>query len=324
MAKEYIVIRGKKIVTKSARLDVAKLRFFPENPRIYSAVGADETEPSQDDIQAKLAKMEHVKELLQDIKLNGDLIDPIIVKDGTFEVLEGNSRLAAYRELIKQDPIKWGKMRSTILPGDIDEGSVFALLGQYHIKGKKDWLPFEQAGFLHRRHTKQDIEIDVLAKELGIKPTDAGALIGTYDFMFEHGVKDPAKWSYFYELTKSRKVKKHRKEFEQFDEVIVGKIKSGKVGTALEFRGGLKLLGDAQSKVVKKFVEEEYSFEDAISAVEISGNASEAFKRLNRFRTWMNKPETKDAISGAKGEEKKKIAFEIKKIDNILTSHLKK
>ena len=93
------------------RLAVMTLKYFSENPRIYFAIDVDESEPTQEEIQEKLIKMDHVKELVQDIKLNGDLIDPIIVKDGSFEVLEGNSRLAAYRELYKRDPLKWGKMR---------------------------------------------------------------------------------------------------------------------------------------------------------------------------------------------------------------------
>ncbi len=325
MADNYIVIRKKKIPIKSTRLDVIKLRFFPENPRIYSAIGADNLEPTQEEIQKKLAKMDHVKELIHDIKLNGDLIDPIIVKDRSFEVLEGNSRLAAYRELIKQDPIKWGKMRSTVLPADIDEASVFTLLGQYHIKGKKDWQPFEQAGFLHRRHTRQQIEINLLAEELGLKNAEAKNLVTTYDFMIEHGIKNPSKWSYFYELIKSRKIKKIRSEFEDFDDVIVEKIKSGEVGKAIEFRDGLKLLRDARPNVIMKFIEGKYDFEDVINAVEISGNANEVYKRLNRFRMWINKEEIKQAIKSAGAEESKnKIQFELGKIFLVVKKYQNK
>ncbi len=94
---------------------------------------------------------EHVKELKESIKSNGGLIDPIIVRDGDFVVLEGNSRLAAYRILYKTDPIKWAKIKVTLLPKDIPESAVFTLLGQYHIVGKDPWDPYEQAGYLYRR-----------------------------------------------------------------------------------------------------------------------------------------------------------------------------
>src|SRR6266853_1220958 len=94
--------------------------------------------PDQETICRELQKLEHVRELQDDIVANGGLMDPLIVRDGDLVVLEGNSRLAAYRFLYKKDPVKWAKVRCTVLPKDIDEKLVFALLGQYHVKGKKD------------------------------------------------------------------------------------------------------------------------------------------------------------------------------------------
>src|SRR5262249_50674113 len=136
-----ILIRGEEIPVTDKTLEQAKLRFYPENPRVYSVLHSDGEAPSQDEIQQRLLQMEHVKQLIQDIRLNGGLIEPLIVRDGTLEVLEGNSRLAAYRSLAKSDPVKWGYVKCTVLPHSIDESLVFALLGQFHIKGKKDWAP---------------------------------------------------------------------------------------------------------------------------------------------------------------------------------------
>ena len=89
----------------------------------------------------------------------------------------------------------------------------------------------------------------------------------------------------------------------------------------MEFRNGLKSMGDAHSKVVMKFVEGQYDFDEAISAVQTSGSASEVFKRLNRFRMWMNKTETTEAINNARGEESGKIKFELRKIFHILNKY---
>jgi ParB-like nuclease domain len=107
-----------------------------------------------------------LKALIHDISDNGGLIDPLVVRDKDFVVLEGNSRLAAYRFLASKDPIKWAKAKCTILPADIDEKLVFALLGQYHVKGKKDWVPYEKAGFLYRRHKQQKVVLSTIAAEL--------------------------------------------------------------------------------------------------------------------------------------------------------------
>ena len=142
-------IRGQDVPVRTVWIEQSKLRFFVDNPRIYSIVRAGDRNPEQEDILEELLKLEHVRELKEDIKLNGGLMDPLIVRANTLEVLEGNSRLAAYRWLYRNhDPSVWARVKCTLLPGDIDERLVFALLGQYHIKGKKDWQPFEQAGFL--------------------------------------------------------------------------------------------------------------------------------------------------------------------------------
>lgn len=47
-------------------------------------------------------------------------------------VLEGNSRLAAYRILAKNDPLKWSRVLVQILPEDISDSDIFTLLGTFH------------------------------------------------------------------------------------------------------------------------------------------------------------------------------------------------
>jgi hypothetical protein len=132
------------------------LQFYPENPRIFSILSGEE-EVSQADIQERLGRMDHVKTLLQSIKANGGLTDPLLVRDGDLVVLEGNSRLAAYRLLAKGDAIAWGMVKVKLLPADVNEGLVFALLGEYHIVGRKDWAPYEQAGYLWRRQHNHNV-----------------------------------------------------------------------------------------------------------------------------------------------------------------------
>src|SRR5262249_24401703 len=111
-----ILIRGHEIPVTIQSLEQDKLRFYSENPRVYSAVRGGGSAPTQEEIQGRLLEMEHVKALIQDIRLNKGLIEPLIVRDGTYEVLEGNSRLAAYRFLAKSDPVKWGYVKCTVLP----------------------------------------------------------------------------------------------------------------------------------------------------------------------------------------------------------------
>src|SRR3546814_112111 len=137
--------------------------------------------------------MSHGKALIQDTKRNCGLTDPVVVLAGKLDDLEGNSRLAAYRALGRIDAIKWGRMKCRLLPENLDEGLIFALLGQYHIKGKKDWAPFEQAGFLYRRHKAHDLDPAQLALEIGLSKRKVEHLIATYQFMLDHGEVDTAR-----------------------------------------------------------------------------------------------------------------------------------
>ena len=179
---DTILIQGEEIEIRRGKIAQQQLKFFLENPRLYSVVRQGEEEPDQEMIESRLKKMDHVKELVQSIKENGGLMEPIFVHEGTKEVLEGNSRLAAYRRLAEFDPIKWSEIKCVLLPSNFEKGKIFAFLGQLHIVGKKDWAPFEQAGFLYRRHIKDKRPIDAISKELNIPESEIRNLIKTYEY----------------------------------------------------------------------------------------------------------------------------------------------
>ena len=312
---ETLLIRGVDIKVETISLPQADLRFFVDNPRVYSILRIDGEEPSQESIERKLLEMDHVKALIQDIKLDGGLTDPVIVRSGSLEVLEGNSRLAAYRALAKIDPIKWSIMKCKLLPGDLDERLIFALLGQYHIKGKKDWAPFEQAGFLYRRSTIHDIDVTQLAREIGLSKNKVEHLINTYQFMRDHDETDKARWSYYDEYLKSRIVKKARLGQTDFDELVVEKVKSGEIARAVDIRDRLPVICSAP-KVLKKFVNRVFDFEDAHEHAVDAGADSAPYKKLAAFRQWLAKPEVAKALSRTQGETRKKIEFELDKLAN--------
>lgn len=310
-----IMIRGLEVPVKTGMLEHLDLTYFVDNPRIYSVVRADGAIPDQDEIQKRLWKMDHVKELKLDIEQNGGLIDPIIVRDGTFEVLEGNSRLAAYRKLAGSDAIKWGKIKCTILPKDIDDSKVFALLGQYHVKGKKDWLPYEQAGFLYRRHKQHGIGITELGQDLGIGRKEAGLLIRVYQCMIDNNDTDTSKWSYYYEYLKSTRIKKLREEYSGLDEAVLAQVKSGKIEKAADIRDKLAKIPVTNKKVVKDIISGELTIEQAHTRVEASGSTDATYNRIKNFRLWFGSEDAQASIKAASSEAKQKIQFEIKKLD---------
>jgi ParB/Sulfiredoxin domain len=308
-----LLIRGKEIPVVTEEVEQSKLRFFAENPRVYSVVRSDSTEPTQEQIQKHLLDMEHVKELIQDIRLNEGLIEPLVVKDGSFEVLEGNSRLAAYRHLAKSEPIKWGKVKCTLLPADISEALVFALLGQYHVKGKKDWVPYEQAGFLYRRFRRHHVDIPTLAREIGISQKQVKHLIDTYQFMVDHNEVDTERWSYYDEYLKSSKIRKVRQQYLTLDSLVVAKIKSREIPRAVDVREQLPIICTS-AKTLKKFVNGSMTFEDAYEAALDAGGGSRHLQKVSSFRKWLTREETEKALGSSAGQVRAKLAYELSKL----------
>ncbi len=310
---DVLTIRGTKIPIAYEEIEQRNLRYYAENPRIYSMVRREGKTPTQADIEQQLLGMEHVKQLVQDIKQHGALLEPVFVKDGTFEVLEGNSRLAAYRALAKQEPIRWAKMRCIVLPDDVPENLTFALLAQLHLKGKKDWAPFEQAGYLYRRYYDQKVDPSTLAAESNLSQQRVRQLIETYDFMVKCDETDIAKWSYYEEFLKNRAVQKMRDKYPSFDKTVVSIIQSDSSVKAVDIRDKLPKICAAPARTVKRFADGEISFKRAFESALDAGVDNNAYRKLNRFRHWLAEGETARILLDSDGEAEK-IAYELSKI----------
>lgn len=320
--RETLTIRRKTIPVTTKILQQNTLQFFVDNPRVYSVLRKDGTgDPSQAEIEEKLLDMDHVKELIHDIKRDGGLTDPIIVRDGTLEVLEGNSRLAAYRHLAKFDPIKWGMIKVRLLPEDIDEKLVLALLGQYHLKGKTPWPPYEKAGFLYRRHKNHEISIDQLAIEIGETRLKVDQMVKVYQFMVDNDQDEKSRWSYYDEYLKSRRIKKARDE--KLDQLVVEKINSGEIERAVDIRDKLAVICNAP-KPLKKFRDGKFDFQEAHEEAVESGADSAPYARLAKFRKWLAEQRTSQVLERTSGETRRKIQYELRKLKPVVDGLFKK
>ncbi len=323
VSDDVILIRGQEIPVTTQYLEQDHLRFYPDNPRVYSVLRGDGNTPTQEDIQRRLLEMEHVKVLVQDIRHHGGLIEPLIVKDGTYEVLEGNSRLAAYRFLAKSDAVKWGLVKCRVLPSNIDDSLVFALLGQFHIKGKKDWQPYEQAGFLYRRSKKHNENTAALALEIGISEKKVKHLVETYQFMLDHDEDDINRWSYYDEYLKSTKIKHARAQFPELDSLVVKKIRSQEIERAMDLRGELPVICSSP-KALKQFVSGTLDFSEAHDAAVQAGGNTAHLKTVKKFRSWITRPQVEKHLVEYEGKIHASLLFELRKIESKLRHLLKK
>jgi hypothetical protein len=312
--KDSLTINGREIPVEIGFCEQEKLKFWQENPRVYSVICAGEKNISQEEIEKRLSEREHVKLLVQSIKANGGLTDPIIVRGGDFVVLEGNSRLAAYRILFNSDPIKWGKIKCKILPKNIDDSLVFMLLGEYHIIGRKDWQPYEQAGYLYRRYKLQKVPLDDIQRDLGIRKSEIEHLVAVYSFMIENNDTDVSRWSYYEEYLKSAYIKKVREEYPKFDELVVKKIKGGEINKAIDIREKLIPITKASPKTVKNFANGKVNFEVSYERAISGGAGNVILERLHRFREFLASSEIEEEISENDEQVFAKCNFELIKI----------
>ena len=330
MKKGTMNIGGKVYVTEETELPQTMLKYYVKNPRVYSELIKEDGEyPGQAEIDAHMTSSERAKELKEKIKANGGLMNPVIVKKDDYSVLEGNTRLAAYRILSKQEPNNplWKNMKCIILPGEITEDDINILLGNFHIKGTKDWDPYEQAGHLYRWRQESKLPIETMAKQLGLTKGVVENMINVYTFMKEHDDHNKSRWSYYEEYLKNKGVNVLRQENPNFDTIFVSQVVSEKIPSAQYVRK-IGELGNLNNKERKKategIVSGEQSFVEAYETVAETGRFDDALKKVRKFKTNISDDSFEKQVIALDGTAKKDIIFDIKKIQKRLASILKK
>lgn len=313
---EVMIIGKEEFVVENVELPQESLNFYPENPRVYSILNIAGTEPSQEEIEEHMCSTEHVKELKNAIESNGGLIEPVIVRSGDNVVLEGNSRLAAYRLLAEKDPIKWGKIKCILLPSDISEKAVFSLLGQRHLNGQKEWEPFEQATYLYRRHLQTKIPIQNMAEELGLSKSKAQNMIDVVEFMIKHNDNDKRHWSHYLEYLKSRSINKYRETNADLDNTIVSAVKGGEIKDARDMRklSDIAKVGDKQAKKIMQNISNgTVTIYDGHEQMLESGKLDNVVKKLKNFKDYIADDSFEKQLKSSK-DTYNQSKFEIDKI----------
>lgn len=308
-------ILGREFEVEEAERYIKELKYYPENPRVYSllyAHGGDE--PSQEEIENLMFSRDHVKELKEDIRRNG-LLDPIIIKGDI--VLEGNSRLAAHRMLDKEgSSLEWKTINCLVLPDDIEDTYIFALLGKYHIKGRTDWDPYEKASYLYRRNTLTKIPISAMARELDLKESEVKKMIDVIEMMVKHNDDNKRHYSHYEEYVKSSALKIYRATNPDIDDTVANSIKKGEIREAADIRklaDVAKVKSKSAKRLMQKVSEGTMSIYDAHEIVANTGATDDVVKRLSKFREHIHR-ETFTKQINSSTEVRNKALFEIDKI----------
>lgn len=318
-----ITIGKREYEVNEVRLNQCELLFYEENPRVYSALRTDGSTPTQEVIEEKMTSMDHVKQLRLSIEQNGGLIDPLMVvkRNDNYIVLEGNSRLAAYRLLAAKDPVKWKTVRACILPEEITDGDIFTLLGQYHLVGRKDWSVFEQAAYLYRQKESTGIATDILAKNVGLTEGKVASYLKVYSFMLEHDDLRPDRWSYYEEYLKNRGISKYRDTNPQIDDTFVTQVKTEQIKQAMDVRTVLGEIAKAKDKTATKIMQDiihgNMSIYDGHEKFKATGKASNGYQRIKKFHDLIGDDDFQKALL-LESTTNKSVAFELKKIQKAV------
>jgi len=227
-----------------------------------------DTNISDEDIEKELWEKDSVKDLFKDIEKNGGLKDEILIKNRI--VLEGNSRLCAYRHLYKRaeqkndkaEMLKWSFIRAKILPDETSNEVVFSVLGTWHIKGKTRWDTYEKAAYFKSMNINYGYSYKDIADSISETEKFVKDHIEAHNLMVENNVYALEKFSYFYELVKNKKIK----ELSYIDANIIPNtiqaIKENRFKRGEDIRDLHKVLKDKKAK--KEFFNEKVDFNEAI------------------------------------------------------------
>ena len=311
MAK-LLKLRKKEVPYEEIQAPVGQLAFYPENPRIYSQF-AGSGDRTQENIQAKLEGMDHVKELRSQIDRDGQVNEALFcisVSHGSelhgryeYQVLEGNSRLAALR-MNKRGSLPPPRVACNILDFSAyseqeTESLIFTLLGGFHITGKTDWRSYENAAYIYRRFKNQEVPIEDIAKEISsLSLAKVRQMVNAFQMMIDAGDDNTSRWSYYEAYASSAKLKNHRENIPGLDDRVVSLIKEDKFPRALDMRDKLPaILSNQRARKILLDEDETEPFKEALAVADISGDTDAAFKRLQRFRNDLATSQTRGQIA---------------------------
>ena len=268
--KNEIVVIGHKIQTQIEEIDIFKLNYWKENPRVNAIIKQKyrDSDISDENIEKELWEKDSVKDLFREIERHGGLIDEILVKDDI--VLEGNSRLCAFRYLYKKaeqkkdedEMLKWSYIRARIIPPDTSHEVVFSILGTWHIKGKAQWDTYEKAAYFKRMNIEYGYLLKDIADSISQTEKFVKDHIDAHDLMVENDVYALEKFSYFYELVKNKNIKELASKDPTIISETIQAIKEGQFRRGEEIRDLPKVLKDKKAK--KEFFDDKVDFNDAL------------------------------------------------------------
>ena len=270
-----IAIMGQDLPARHEQIAIDQIHFLPDNPRVYAAIrempdfAGLTSDEKQLRIYERLLDEPSVKNLIPEIRRDGGLQDPIIVRHDTRQVIEGNSRLAAYRKLRDDtDDDRWSYIRCLVVSTlTVDQQT--RLLGQAHLHGRTEWSPYAKALFCFRWVIDEQQDISTLAELSGFSQAEIKKNVRIIKLMQKNDDNKLPNFSYYNVLVRTRAISSAIENNVPLRDKLLSQIKTGDF-TAQEMRGRLPTIV-RKPRILRKYEKSEVTFEEAYDRAKISG-----------------------------------------------------
>lgn len=319
MSVETITVMGREISYEIQDVDISKLGYYSENPRINYIISKHPPERiTQEFIEQELLKLDSTKERIKDLEENKGLVDEVYVLGN--KVVEGNTRLCAFRRLSKKypDDPRWKTIKARILHDSVNDEELFYILRTFHIKGKTPWDAYEKAAYIHRMIKCLNKTPDEIAKQIGMHKSSVEIMLKSYEVMTEKYLNsnnsrdDLKKFYYFDAFFRQKDLAKRAEETPDFLDEFVGWVKEDRLKKAQDVRELPKILG--HKKASKAFLENQSNdaFVEAIHTLHEHrpDKVDRFYKKVREFREAIQESEVLKVKSEIEENKNKKAVLQ--------------
>lgn len=304
--------------------EIDTLKFLKDNPRVYAVThvepGFDQKpmEEQQEIIFEKLKNQSSVKNLVPEIERHGGLIEPILVRLDTMEVIEGNSRLAAYRILRDRGQSdEWDLIQCHLIK-KLSEEQQAAFLNQIHVKGKTQWLAYEKANFAYVRSINGWVPQHI-AKVFGESVPTIRKRIKAIEMMKDSGDNEIRHFSYYDVLVRNVDAVAKMKESPALRDRLFEEIRRAPEDledeqgfTAQKLRDGLRDIV-RKPKILARYASGAIDFEEASGRAKVSP----AEKRVKDALALVEEISAKE-VNGLPQNARNSLEQVVKKLDRAV------
>ena len=329
MREKNMKILGETIPLSNDYLHIDELKFLKDNPRVYACTHGESNfdgrtaEEQQEVIFKKLLQEPSVKNLEPEVKRHGGLMEPILVRHDTMEVIEGNSRLAVYRHFHqKKTEGEWEYIPCEIVSSLTDDQQA-AFLNQIHVKGKTSWSAYEKANFAYVRH-ERGWSLEKIAGVFGESIGTIRTRVKVIETMKKNEDNERSHFSYYDVLVRSAEISEAMQK-EGVSGFLLTKIKNfgpkDEDGdfTAQELRKKLPVILK-KPKVLTKYLEGKIDLDEGYQIAKVS----QVEEKVQQAMNLLNEVSQKDMVQldtsrfNAFKQDVRKLTREVARLNKMI------